>query len=145
MFCKACGQEISDDAKFCSNCGTPVEDTAPASQPVYTDPAYQGPNETPHAEDPAKNNEAGSILTMGILAVAFAGTILSFVGIIFGAIGLSKANKFANEYGTFTGKARTGKYLSLGGLIGGSVVTVCFFIFIFVFLVIVGAAVAYTH
>ena len=22
MFCKNCGHEISDDAKFCSNCGT---------------------------------------------------------------------------------------------------------------------------
>ena len=25
MFCKNCGHEISDDAKFCSNCGTKVE------------------------------------------------------------------------------------------------------------------------
>lgn len=25
MFCKNCGREISDDAKFCSNCGTKVE------------------------------------------------------------------------------------------------------------------------
>lgn len=32
MFCKKCGQEISDNAKFCTNCGTPVAETVTAEK-----------------------------------------------------------------------------------------------------------------
>ena len=53
----------------------------------------------------------------GLIALA------AFAGIIFGAIGLSKAKKFIEEAGQLYGKAKVGKYLSLGGLIGGCVLT----------------------
>ena len=35
MFCKNCGKELPDSAKFCSGCGTPVapEATAPGAEP----------------------------------------------------------------------------------------------------------------
>ena len=35
MFCKNCGKELPDSAKFCSGCGTPVisEVTAPGVEP----------------------------------------------------------------------------------------------------------------
>lgn len=91
-------------------------------QPVYAQPTPVMPvGATLGANDPelAKN-----VLIMGILAVAFTITVwISFLGIVFGAIGLSKAKKFTEECGQLFGKARVGKYLSLGGLIGGSVVT----------------------
>ena len=53
-------------------------------------------------------------------------------GEIFGIIGLNKAKKFTEECGQLFGKAKVGKYLSLGGLIAGSCVTayVVFYIFI---------------
>ena len=63
-------------------------------------------------------------MVIGILAVAFSVTyILSFLGIIFGAIGLTKAKKFSEECGQLFGKAKIGRFLSLGGLIAGSVIT----------------------
>lgn len=34
MFCKNCGHEISDDAKFCSNCGTKVEVEEEIVEPI---------------------------------------------------------------------------------------------------------------
>lgn len=34
MFCKKCGTEYSDDAKFCPNCASPNSDAAPAQAPV---------------------------------------------------------------------------------------------------------------
>ena len=34
MFCKNCGHEISDDAKFCSNCGTKVEAEEEIVEPI---------------------------------------------------------------------------------------------------------------
>lgn len=38
MFCKNCGQQLSDDAKWCSSCGTPVDGNA---QPMQNQPNYQ--------------------------------------------------------------------------------------------------------
>lgn len=91
-------------------------------QPVYAQPAPVMPTGAPIG---ANNPElAKNILIMGIMAVAFTCTVwISFLGIVFGAIGLSKAKKFTEECGQLFGKAKVGKYLSLGGLIGGSVVT----------------------
>ena len=110
---------------------TPLEPApAPAPvapvQPVYAQPIPVAPV-TPvggsvyGAGDPAL---AKNILIMGIVAVATCCTVwFSFLGIIFGAIGLSKAKKFAEEAGQIFGNAKIGKYLSLGGLIGGAVIT----------------------
>ena len=44
MFCKNCGKQLPDEAKFCGNCGTPV--TMPAA-PWTPGPAPEGaPDET---------------------------------------------------------------------------------------------------
>ena len=95
---------------------TPVEPVAPV-QPVYAAP------ETPVSSEDAES-KAKSILVMGIVSVALACTFwCSLIGIIFGGIGLSKAKKFAEECGQLYGVAKVGKYLSLGGLIGGCVIT----------------------
>lgn len=63
MFCKNCGNEIPEGAKFCVNCGTPVEvpsEPAPEapSTPVYEEPAapvIEKP--APVAEEPAPTYE----------------------------------------------------------------------------------------
>lgn len=34
MFCKQCGKQLSDEAKFCDACGTPTQDAPHNSQPV---------------------------------------------------------------------------------------------------------------
>ena len=100
----------------------PVAPVTPV-QPVYSQPTPVMPVGTPSfgSADPGL---AKNILIMGIVAVASCCTVwFSFLGIIFGAIGLSKAKKFTEEVGQVFGKAKVGKYLSLGGLIGGAVIT----------------------
>lgn len=42
MFCKNCGKQLPDDAKFCSGCGTPVNSPIP---PQQADPPSQPPVE----------------------------------------------------------------------------------------------------
>lgn len=100
----------------------PVYTQPVAAQPVYSQPVYAAPvAPVATAENAAL---AKSILIFGIMAVAFACTVwISAAGIVFGALGLSKAKKFVEECGQLYGKAKIGKYLSLGGLIGSSVIT----------------------
>lgn len=97
--------------------------------PVYTQATPVVPVGMPMgADDPEL---AKSILIMGIIAVATACSVwFSFLGIIFGAIGLSKAKKFTEQCGQLFGKAKVGKYLSLGGLIGGAAMTAYFAFYI---------------
>lgn len=45
MFCKNCGSEIDNNAKFCNNCGAPQE-VAPVAAPVYEDPVQPTPQPT---------------------------------------------------------------------------------------------------
>ncbi len=107
MFCKKCGAELAAGEKFCPSCGAEnVSFAVPAENP------------TP-------------ILTWGILGVAFACSFfLSFLGIIFSAVALSKAKKYLAANGTLPTKAKVGKGLGIGGLIGGIVLTVLFIIYI---------------
>ena len=119
----------------------PAPAPAPAPIPVApVQPVYAATPVSPVGAAPAVNNElAKSVMIMGILSVAFACSFyLSLGGIIFGAIGLSKAKKFMEECGQLFGKAKIGKYLSLGGLIGGCVMAgICaiyFLIFIAAFI-----------
>lgn len=71
------------------------------------------------------------VLVFGILGLAFACSFsLSFLGIIFSAIGMSQANNFARENGAVFGKAKVGRILSKVGLPLGIVFTVLFIVYI---------------
>ena len=100
---------------------TPVVPVTPV-QPVYAQaPVTPVGGDFAPAGDPAL---AKNILVLGIVAVACAVSYIAAIGgIICGAIGLSKAKKFVEENGQIFGKAKVGKFLSLGGLIAGSVLT----------------------
>lgn len=113
---------------------TPVYEPAPAPAPAPVvpvtpvQPVYAQAPVTPVGGvgvAPSGDAElAKGILIMGIVAVACAVSYIAAVGgIICGAIGLSKAKKFVEENGQVFGKAKVGKFLSLGGLIGGSIIT----------------------
>ena len=114
---------------------TPVYEPAPAPAPAPApvvpvtpvQPVYAQAPVTPVGGGiaPAGDAElAKGILIMGIVAVACAVSYIAAIGgIICGAIGLSKAKKFVEENGQVFGKAKVGKFLSLGGLIGGSIIT----------------------
>ena len=117
----------------------PVQPVQPV-QPVYAQPTPVAPvGGMPMG--PADPGLATSILVMGIVAVATACTVwFGFLGIIFGIIGLNKAKKFTEECGQLYGVAKVGQYLSLGGLIGGSVITGI--VALYFFLIVLGAAVS---
>ncbi len=72
-----------------------------------------------------------SALVFGILAISFAFIpYINFLGIIFGAIALSKAKSYQRAGYVLTGRANVGKILGLIGLIVGIVFTVIFTIII---------------
>lgn len=117
MFCKFCGNNLDDDAKFCTKCGKLVGDSSEK---------YNEPNERYSAETEAVRNDlAGSILKFGIMGLAFGvcSFFLSFLGIIFSAIAKSKAKEYELAYGSTTGKATVGKNLATGGLIASIIFT----------------------
>ena len=126
----------------------PAPAPAPMAQPMAApvqpvQPMYAA---TPVAAAPAGDPSlAKSVLTFGIMAVAFAVSYyLSIGGVIFGIIGLNKAKKFTEEAGQLYGKAKIGKYLSLGGLIGGGVLAGIAALYITLFLIgLVGELASY--
>jgi len=94
-------------------------------QPQYQQPQYQQVQYQPNPHQQQIEELNSSILTKGILSVVFACTFFaSFLGIIFGVQGRSMADSFYPTTGIpLHGKGRVGKYLSLGGFIGGIVMT----------------------
>lgn len=67
MFCKKCGTEYSDDAKFCPNCAAPNGDAAPAQAPV-----------TPM--QPPKKKKKGLIAVIVIVAVIVLIAVIANLG-----------------------------------------------------------------
>ena len=114
---------------------TPVQPVAPVQpvQPVYAQATPVAPAGVPGNEGLAK-----TILVLGIVSVGCCVFyFFSIAAIICGAIGLSKAKKFLEECGQLYGVAKVGKFLSLGVLIGGCVITG-----IFAFYIILGVIAA---
>ena len=118
----------------------PVQPVQPVT-PVYAQPTPVAPMGMPMG--PSDPGLATNILVMGIVAVATACTVwFGFLGIIFGIIGLNKAKKFTEECGQLFGKAKVGKFLSLGGLIAGSCVTA--YVVLYIFLAVIAAIAEYS-
>ena len=152
MNCKNCGYDMGQTDTFCPNCGAPVAQAAQGYAQNNYAPNYNqnyAPNYNPNyapgyaAPAPAPASAAGwsdtKLMVFGILAAAFASTFyLSFLGIIFGAIALSKAKIFA-AIGALHGKAKAGRITGLVGLILGIVMTVFFFIYIIVIAVMIAS------
>ena len=118
MFCSYCGATVREGETFCPNCGTPV--SGGAQSPMV----YEAPYAGPYAPSGAATYNTGSILTFGILGAAFANTFyISFLGIIFGAIAMKKANEYVSLGGKLTGKAKVGRILGKVALIESIVLT----------------------
>lgn len=153
MFCKVCGNKVPENAAFCPNCGATVENEVKVAEEVPETPvapaSYQPTveNEVKVAEEipetpvapasyqptvePACPVNTTSNLIMGILSIVFAETFfLSFLGIIFGAIGCGKAKRLERSGHPITGKAKVGRILSKIGLILGIILTVLFVIYL---------------
>ena len=120
---------------------TPVQPQPVPISPVQ--PAqYQQPVSTPA---PAVSNEISdkqsSILTFGILALAFAiSFFVSFMGIVFGIITMNKVKEYVQLMGETTGRASVGKGLGKAGLIVGIVLTSIFVLYIALIVILALAA-----
>ena len=141
MICTNCGTQFEDGNAFCPNCGTPAAQPAPA--PAAAQPQYgYAPQPQPQTVYGAPVMGAGdpeaakSCMITGILAAAFSCTFfLGFLGIVFGPMGLSKAKKYLEQYGSYPAKVRVGKYLSIGGIAMGIFTTVYLGIYILAFII----------
>lgn len=119
MFCKNCGVQTPEGTKFCPNCGTEMEEAVPVT-------TYQEPIAEPVAEpiaEPVPAERPG--LVWGILGLAFGCSFfISFLGIIFSAIGKKKAKKYTEQGYVLAGKDKVGHILSKVGLPVSIVLTV---------------------
>lgn len=136
MYCTFCGTENNDGAKFCESCGSPLTTNHKEERTEEKQYSYEPIDLTTTLREAEKDRQGASLLGTGIAAMifTFAASFLAFVGIILGAIGLSKAGKFEKNFTTLDGKAKVGKILSLIALIGGIVVTV--FVALYILLIV---------
>ena len=126
MFCPKCGAQLNENFRVCPKCGAMVQGQ---DANVTNNSTYNGPLGDPKP-----------VLVFGILSLSFALTFfMSFLGIIFGIIGLKKANAY-NEFARNAPakQATIGRKLSLAGLITGSVMTGIFLIYIIAIVALVG-------
>lgn len=119
MLCKSCGNEIADGAKFCASCGAIAESESKAYDHVVINDFISDDEKVERAECSNK------ILIFGILSVAFSCTFwLAIVGWILGGICKNKVREYEAHFGPVSGMAKVGKYLGVGGFIGGIVFTI---------------------
>lgn len=112
--------------------------------PVYEHPMYEQPAAPVYREPEATvvNEETNALgkatLIFGIIGLAFSLSFyMSFLGIIFSAIGRGKLKSYLASGGELAGKAKVGGILSKLGLIFGIILTAFFVIWLFV--IIIGA------
>lgn len=111
MYCKNCGSELSEGAKFCMSCGAPIEGTQQENNA-----AAEVSVSTPTVADEAKKKYNGlSIAGFIVSLVSFLGgpfTILfgPIVGIVLSALGLWQIKKSEQQ----------GKGLAITGIILGA-------------------------
>ncbi len=113
MFCKHCGNQLDNDARFCPNCGKVIGNDL-YGEPTYTNtpPAYQA------VVDEQKDKLSGAVLKNAILGLAFSCTLfLSWLGLIFSIKSRSSLKNYLNIYGKTEGRATVGKHLGKAALI----------------------------
>ena len=124
MFCIKCGRQIPDDAVFCPACGATQGDQMPQAIAPNQPAAWKKP------VSPEEDALAGSILTWGILGLAF--SEIPILGLIFSIIARVKCGNYARLYGRYTGKAKVGSTLATLGLVFSIIFTVAIAIVIIV-------------
>ena len=94
MYCNQCGKSVSGDERFCSGCGMPVG--------VPPQGAFPPPPQTQHPHGMQQPQGNGMAIAGFVCAFVFA-----ILGIIFSAIGLSRASS----------RGGAGKGLAIAGLV----------------------------
>jgi uncharacterized membrane protein YvbJ len=127
-FCKNCGNELPNDAKFCTSCGAPAQE----NETVKATPVV---NETVYTETPAPKERT---LNVGMLVFSIINIALC-CGVVFGIISLIMTilAKNADTDESERSKLKTAKILNIIGIIITSVY-VLLYVVIFVFSVLLG-------
>ena len=108
MYCKYCGTDVAEGARFCENCGAAIEGTVETPTPFIDDEF-----------EVQKNALGGSVFALGLTGLIFSNTSLALLGIILSAVGLGKARKYKRFAGVLEGRAKAGLILSKVGLAVG--------------------------
>ena len=121
-FCKNCGNELPDGAKFCTSCGAPAQE----NETVEATPVV---NETVYTETPAPKERS---LNVGMLVFSIINTALccQLFGII--AIIMTILARTADTDEGENSKLKTAKTLNILGVVLGFVISVAYIIFMFV-------------
>ena len=121
-FCKNCGNELPDEAKFCTSCGAPAQE----NETVEATPVV---NETVYTETPAPKERS---LNVGMLVFSIINTALccQLFGII--AIIMTILARTADTDETESSRLKTAKTLNILGVVLGFVISVAYIIFMFV-------------
>ena len=121
MYCKYCGNNLENEAKFCSSCGARVENVTVDAEQIAS---YVYDDFMPDPYEEAKSSLARKILTLGICSLAFAITFwFSLVGWILAVVCRGRIREYEERFGPVSGMAKVGRGLSLGGLIAGICLT----------------------
>lgn len=137
MFCKHCGSYLDDNASFCVNCGNAVNVETPTANNEVNNYTSNNDYVANDYDAKEKSDRGGSIMTFGILSIVFGGTMfLSLLGLIFAIVARSKLGAYVDKFGEPSGRAKVGKYLSLGGLIYSIVMLAFLVIYILYFILI---------
>lgn len=105
MYCKKCGAQVFENTRFCPNCNMVINGE---QRNITETSTYEGPMGNP-----------APALTWGILGLAFAITgWLSFLGLAFSSVGISKARRFLDfTGGAANSRVTVGRWLSIAGVI----------------------------
>ena len=88
MFCRKCGNQVSDGATFCPSCGNPMPQQPPQPQPnlhaapqqqVPQQPAYPQQAPQPQPEPKKKRRRLPVIIAISVVAVAAIAAVVVFV------------------------------------------------------------------
>ena len=127
MYCKNCGTQLEDTARFCPSCGAAQAETPTAEPEILPNPA----------REQRKDAKAGEVLKWGILSLAFSlSGLLSLLGWIFSGTARRLRREYEAEYGDATGRALVGKILGNVGLGVGIGYTIFFALYFLLFAIL---------
>ena len=135
MFCKYCGNQLPEDAKFCPKCGKVTEEQANNYSSYEPEPIVFNDVKNDFVSK-QKDEDAGSILKFAILGLAFSVPV-SILGLIFTIIAKSKVKRFIYKYGDTEGRATVGKHLTIPVMIS----SIFFMVFWFIYIVVMAAVI----
>ena len=142
MFCKYCGNELTENANFCPSCGKFISESKPATEDyISAGVVDEAPNALEYDQVLEEERDAAGrgVLKFAILGIAFACSFfLSLLGLIFAIVSRAKLGAYLARYGETRGPATVGKHLGIAGLITSIVMIVFFSLYV----LIIAAAIA---